>query len=604
MMYGWIGQTLRIDLKSGKIKKNTLNPELARDFIGGRGLASKLLYDEIDPTIDPLSPKNKLIFVTGPLTGTYAPSSGRYMVVTKAPLTGTIGSSNSGGYFGPELKYAGYDLIIFEGKSKKPVYLWIDDAEVELRSAEHLWGKNTYETEDLIKGETDEDARVACIGQAGEKLIKFACVMNDKHRGAGRSGVGAVMGSKNLKAIAVKGTGSVKVADKDCFRKATLDCYEKIKANPVTGKGLPRWGTPMLVNVINAHGIFPTKNFLFGVFEGVDKISGETLADKILIRNRGCFGCPIGCGRVTEVTDPKFKGKGEGPEYESIWSLGADCGVDDLGAISKANYICNEMGMDTISVGGTIACTMELSEKGYLPTEDIGLGRKLCFGDAEAIVELTKKAGNRDGFGNILAEGSFRLAEKYGYPELSMGVKKQEFPAYDPRGVQGMALEYATSNRGACHVRGYMISPEIVGLPLPVDRFETEGKADLLKTFQDLTAVVDSSGICLFTTFAIGIAEIRALLKSATGIDYTAESLMIAGDRIWNLERFFNLKAGFTSKDDTLPQRLLKEPMPEGPSKGHVAMLGEMLPEYYKVRGWDENGIPSEAKLKELGLEK
>jgi aldehyde:ferredoxin oxidoreductase len=356
----------------------------------------------------------------------------------------------------------------------------------------------------------------------------------------------------------------------------------------------------MLVGVINAHGMFPTKNFQLSVFEGADRISGETLADKILIRNRSCFGCPIGCGRVTEITDPTFKGKGEGAEYETIWALGADCGVDDLGAITKANYICNEMGMDPIGLGGTIACAMELSEKGYLPTID--LGRKLRFGDADALVELTTKTGNQEGFGDALAEGSFRLAEKYGHPELFMGVKKQEFPAYDPRGAQGMALEYATSNRGACHVRGYMISPEIVGLPAPVDRFATQGKAELLKIFQDLTALVDSSGMCLFTTFAIGIAEIQAVLKPATGIDYTAESLMVAGDRIWNLERLFNLKAGFTAKDDTLPQRLLKEPIPEGPSKGHVAELDKMLPQYYKVRGWTAEGIPKEEKLKELGL--
>jgi len=600
MMYGWTGQILRADLTNGKIKKEALDEKLAGDFIGGRGLASKMLFDEIDPAIDPLSPKNKLILATGPLTGTYAPSSGRYMVVTKAPLTGTIGSSNSGGYFGPEMKYAGCDLIVIEGKSKKPVYLWVNNADVELQSAEHLWGKTTYETDDLIKGETDEDAKVACIGPAGEKLVKFSCIINDKHRAAGRSGVGAVMGSKNLKAIAMRGTGGIKVADNDGFREASLDCLEKIKSSPVTGQGLPALGTPMLVGVINAHGIFPTKNFQLSVFEGANKISGETLADKILIRNRSCFGCPIGCGRVTEITDPTFKGKGEGAEYETIWALGADCGVDDLGAITKANYICSEMGMDPIGLGGTIACAMELSEKGYLPA--IGLGRELRFGDADALVELTTKAGNREGFGDALAEGGFRLAEKYRHPELFMGVKKQEFPAYDPRGVQGMALEYATSNRGACHVRGYMISPEIVGLPAPVDRFATQGKAELLKIFQDLTAVVDSSGMCLFTTFAIGIDEIRAVLKPATGIDYTAESLMMAGDRIWNLERLFNLKAGFTGKDDTLPQRLLKEPIPEGPSKGHVAELDKMLPQYYKVRGWTPEGIPKEEKLKELGL--
>ena len=286
MIYGWTGQIIRADLTSSKIKKEPLDEKLARDFIGGRGLASKMLFDEIDPAIDPLSPKNKLIFATGPLTGTYAPSSGRYMVVTKAPLTGTIGSSNSGGHFGPEMKYAGYDLIVIEGKSKKPVYLWVNNADVELRSAEHLWGKTTYETDDLIRGETDEDTKVACIGPAGEKLVKFSCIINDKHRAAGRSGVGAVMGSKNLKAVAVRGTGGIKVADNDVFREASLDCLEKIKSSPVTGQGLPALGTPMLVSVINAHGMFPTKNFQLSVFEGelTDRQYSELVAaiDRII----------------------------------------------------------------------------------------------------------------------------------------------------------------------------------------------------------------------------------------------------------------------------------------------------------------------------------
>ncbi len=600
-MKGWIGKLLRVDLTKGEWKTEELDKNLAAKFIGGRGLGSKILFDEIDPKVDPFSPNNKLIMATGPLTGTSASASGRYMVITKAPLTGTIGCSNSGGHFGAELKYAGFDVIVFEGKAKEPVYLYIEDGKAELRDAKALWGKTTHETTDQILSETDMDARVACIGPAGEKLVRYACVINDKHRAAGRSGVGAVMGSKNLKAVAVKGSGSVTVADKDAFRKATLDVLKKVKANPVTSTGLPSYGTCVLVNVINASGIFPTRNFNEGVFEGAEKISGETLADGILVRNRACFSCPIGCGRVVKVSNPKYECFGEGPEYESDWSMGGCCGVDNLDAIAKGNYLCDTLGLDPISAGVTIACGMELSQKGIISPKEVG--RSLNFGDADAMVEMVRQIGYREGFGDVLAEGSYRVAEKFGHPEYSMTVKKQEFPAYDARGVQGMGLQYATSNRGACHVRGYLISPEILGSPQKLDPFETEEKAGWVKTFQDLTAVVDSAGLCLFNTFAFGGPEIIEFLRSATGIEMRLEELMKAGERIWNLERVFNLKAGITGKEDRLPDRIVKEPMPGGPAKGRVSELSKMLPEYYELRGWDKEGVPTKNKLKELGLE-
>jgi aldehyde:ferredoxin oxidoreductase len=600
-MKGWIGKLLRVDLTKGECKVEELDKNLAAKFIGGRGLGSKILFDEIDPKVDPFSPNNKLIMATGPLTGTSASASGRYMVITKAPLTGTIGCSNSGGHFGAELKYAGFDAIVFEGKAKEPVYLCIEDGKAELRDAKALWGKTTHETTDQILSETDMDARVACIGPAGEKLVRYACVINDKHRAAGRSGVGAVMGSKNLKAVAVKGSGSVAVADKEAFRKAALDVFQKVKANPVTSKGLPAYGTCVLVNIINASGIFPTRNFSEGVFEGAEKISGETLADDILIRNRACFSCPIACGRVVKVTNPKYECFGEGPEYESDWSMGACCGVDNLDAVAKGNYLCDTLGLDPISAGVTIACGMELFQRGILSTKEVG--RSLNFGDADAMVEMVRQIGYREGFGDALAEGSYRLAEKYGHSEYSMTVKKQEFPAYDARGVQGMGLQYATSNRGACHVRGYLISPEILGSPQKLDPFETEEKAGWVKTFQDLTAVVDSAGLCLFNTFAFGGPEIVEYLKAATGVEMNLEELMRAGERIWNLEKMFNLKAGISGKEDRLPDRLLKDPMPGGPAKGRVAELGKMLPEYYELRGWDKEGVPTKEKLKELGLE-
>lgn len=600
-MKGWVGKILRVDLTSGEWKAEELDRNLAIKFIGGRGLGSKILYDEIDPKVDPFSPNNKLIMATGPLTGTSASAAGRYMAITKSPLTGTIACSNSGGHFGAELKFAGFDLVIIEGKAKEPVYLFIEDGKVEIRDARHLWGKTTHEATDQILSETDMDAKVACIGPAGEKRVRFACIINDKHRAAGRSGVGAIMGSKNLKAVAVKGSGSVGIWDKEAFRKATLDGFQKVKANPVTSTGLPAYGTAVLVNVINQHGLFPTRNFQEGVFEGAEKISGEAMAEQILIRNRACFACPIACGRVTKTTHPKYEYSGEGPEYESDWSLGACCGVDHIDAIGKANYLCDILGLDPISTGVTIACAMELFQRGILTAKEVG--RSLHFGDADAMVEMVRATGYREGFGDALAEGSYRLAEKFGHPEYSMSVKKQEFPAYDGRGAQGMGLQYATSNRGACHVRGYMISPEILGAPQKLDPFETEEKAGWNKAFQDTTAIVDSSGICLFNTFAIGAPEILEYLKAATGVEMTLEELMKAGERIWNLERLFNLKAGITGKEDRLPDRLLNEPMPGGPAKGQVVQLSKMLPEYYELRGWDKDGVPTKERLKELGLE-
>lgn len=600
-MFGWTGVILRVNLTNGEIKKEPTNMQDARLFIGARGLASKILSDEIDPKIDPLSPANKLIFAPGPLSGTMAPSMGRYNVVCKAALNGVIAASNSGGSFGPEVKFAGYDMIIVEGAAKKPVYLWIFDDEVEIRDASDLWGKNVPDTTDAIRAVTDEDAKVACIGPGGEKKVLFANIMNEMHRAAGRSGVGAVMGSKNLKAVAVVGTKPIEVADPEAFEKAVIDARKKISEHPVGGTGLRVYGTDVLVNILNGVGSLPTRNFHDGYFPSADKFGGETLTAKYLTRPKGCFSCIISCGRVTKVTNPKYAGEGEGPEYETAWGFGSDCGVDDMDAITKANYLCNELGIDTITCATTIACAMDLYESGYITLKDTG-GLAIPFGSAENMVKLVEMIGNREGFGDQLAEGSYRLAKRYGHPEFSMTAKMQEMPAYDPRGVQGIGLHYATSNRGGCHVRGYTISPEVLGVPFKVDQHATEGKPQLVKTFQDLTAALDSTGSCLFATFGIGADELAALLSAVTGVHYSTEDFMKAGDRIWNLERLFDLKAGFTGKDDRLPDRIMKEPIQTGPSKGEVSHLDKMLPEYYKLRGWDTKGVPTEEKLQELSL--
>lgn len=600
-MNGWTGTILRVDLTAGSARKEALDPVLAKKFIGGRGLGSKILYDEIDAKTDPLSPDNKLIFATGPLNGTFAPSAGHYNVVTKGPLTGTIAASSSGGIFGPMLKFAGYDMIIVEGKADKPVYLWIKDATVEIRSAQNLWGKNTVETTEEIREATDEEASVACIGPGGEGLVYFANIMNENNRAAGRTGVGAVMGSKHLKAVAVRGTGAVRVSDNDAFRASAERASTKIKEHEVGGKGLRTYGTDVLVNILNEIGGLPTRNFRESYFPEADKVGGESLSEKLLTRPRGCFSCIISCGRATKVKNPKFEGFGEGPEYETVWAFGPDCGIDDLEAITKANYLCNEYGIDTITMGTTIACAMDLFENGIITTRDTD-GIPLNFGNAEAMVEMVQKTGKGEGFGKKLAMGSYRLAESYGHPEYSMSVKKQEMPAYDPRAVQGIGLNFATSNRGGCHVRGYTVAPEVLGNPEKVDPLITEGKANLNIIFQNLTAALDSSGACLFSTFGIGGDELAELLSSATGIEYSTEDFMQTGDRIWNLERLFNLNAGLSGKDDTLPERLLKDKVKKGPSKGNISHLDEMLPEYYSLRGWDTSGIPTKDKLAELGL--
>ena len=602
-MNGWIGRVLRVDLSRSDYTVDDLDPDIAADYIGGRGLGVKVMYEEVDPKVDPLSPENKLIFATGPLTGTSAPSGGRYMVISKGPLTGAIAYSNVGGYFGPELKFAGYDMIIFEGKAPNPVYLSINNDEVEIRPAEHLWGKNTSETEDIIKAEIGDkwkamETHIASIGPAGEKLAKVAAIMSDKHRAAARSGIGAVMGSKNLKAIAARGTRAVTVADGGGFKEAVMATLEKVKKDPLTSEFLPTYGTLNQQYPVNRLGACPTRNFQTGFFEGVANTNSRVLRAKFLIRNRGCFACPIHCGRVTRTSDPEFEGAGEGPEYESCTQLGPNCGIDNLAAILKANYLCNQLGMDTISVGVTIACAMELYEKGYLKEEEVGY--QLNFGNAKAMVELVEKMGLRQDFGDVLAEGGYRLAERYGHPELFMGVKKQELPAYHVQALQGAGIEFATSTSGAAHTHAGVYMWEIDGT---LDPRATEGKAALCVKLQNQWAAIDACGLCEFVPLAVPeLEDLVPMLEAATGIGYTAKSMALAGERIWNVERLFNLAAGLTAKDDTLPKRLLEQPMPTGKAEGQVSRLYEMLPEYYQLRGWDENGVPTQEKLAQLGL--
>ncbi len=613
-MHGWHGKILRIDLSNKKVSMENVDPQTAKDFIGGRGWAIKYLYDEVDPQVDPLAPENKLIFATGPLTATPAPTGNRYMVVTKSPLTGALSNSNSGGDFPTWMKRTGFDMFIFEGRAEQPVYLWINEdgaapaAQVEIRSAEHLWGKDVHETTDVVLAETDPKAKVAAIGPAGENLVKMAAIMNDKHRAAGRSGVGAVMGSKNLKAVVVQGKQDPTMADPDEMKSLSRTMNLEVGGDAQKGATMRVYGTSYVPDVTNEMGILPSYNARTGVFEGTEHINGPALNEKYLIRPVPCYRCTLSCGRLTEVKDPGFEGKGEGPEYETIATLGSSCGVDNLGAVTKANYLCNELGLDTITLGMTISCAMEMVEDGIIPESDVG--QPLRFGDDKTVVEMVKKTAYREGFGDALAEGSYRLAAKYGHPEYSITAKKLEFPGYDPRGAKGMGLLYATSNIGASHMAGDVAYPEVFGVPEKVDPLATAGKAALVALYTDAFVAIDATGVCVFVSVRYMFngqvnllpTRLTQLMNFTTGAGYTPESLLEAGERVYNLERLFLLKAGFTKADDTLPKRMLEEPMPDGPAKGHVADLDKMLPEFYQLRGWDENGIPTEKKLQTLGL--
>ncbi|MCB1519581.1 MAG: aldehyde ferredoxin oxidoreductase family protein [Hyphomicrobiaceae bacterium] len=613
----WTGKILRVNLTEGTIKSEPLNMDWARKYLGQRGLATKYLIEEIDPKTDPLGPGNKMIFATGPLTGTAASTGGRYSVVTKGALTNAIACSNSGGYFGAELKFAGWDMVIVEGKSAKPVYIRIADGTCEILPADDIWGKSVWDTDEWIKKRhQDPMMHIAAIGVAGENQVLYSCIVNDLHRAAGRSGVGAVMGSKNLKAMAVRGTGGVKVKDGMRFLKATAAGKKVLQENAVTGAGLPTYGTQVLMNVINEAGAMPTRNHREVQFEGSHDISAEAMATprktdgkKNLLTNQACFGCTIACGRISKIDEqhftiqnkPKYWHASGGLEYEAAWALGSNTGIDDLEALTYVNFICNEQGLDPISFGATVSAAMELYDLGLITKETTG-GIELKFGSAEALVKCVELTGLAEGFGRELGLGSLRLCQKYGRPDLSMSVKGQEFPAYDSRGIQGMGLTYATSNRGACHLRSYTVSSEILGIPEKTDPLATEGKPALVKAFQDATAAVDSSGLCVFTTFAWTLNDIAPQVDAACEGDWSPEYMMELGERIWNMERVFNNRAGFTAKDDNLPPRLVSEPAQTGPAKGLVNGLATMLPEYYQLRGWTTEGVPTNETLSRLGL--
>jgi len=604
----WQRKVLRVNLTKGTSKTEPLNMEWANAYIGERGLGTKYLSENMDPKADPLGPDNVLIFATGPLTGTMASTSGRYAVLCKGPLTNAIACSNSGGKFGAEMKFAGYDLIILEGKSPKPVYLHIIDDEVEILAADELWGKGVWFTEDWIKSHhSNPNLKVASIGEAGENMVRYACVINDLHRAAGRSGVGAVMGSKNLKAIACHGTKGVSVDDPKRFMKVVKETHKKL-AESGGRKELTKVGTNAMIDVMQEWGGLPTRNFQEVQFEGTDKINPEAAVTPNahghvnLITNKACFGCTIACGRIahidkehfTVVNRKEYWHASGGLEYETAFALGPVVGVDDIDALTFANFMMNEHGMDPISFGVTLAAAMELYEMGVLTKEQTD-GIELKFGNAEALAVMAEKTGKGEGFGKILGMGSMRMTAKYGHPELFMGVKGQEFAGYDSRALQGMGLGYATSNRGACHLKHDVFGEDM-------EDISGNNKAQPVKDSQDRVAMIDSTGLCLFTTAGWGVEDFVDQLDAACEGTWTKERCLESGERTWTLERMFNMRAGLTGADDTLPKRLLEDPAPSGNAKGKVAELGKMMPEYYAARGWTKEGMPTNETLNRLAL--
>ncbi|HEX8992643.1 MAG TPA: aldehyde ferredoxin oxidoreductase family protein [Anaerolineales bacterium] len=589
-MAGWSERVLDVDLDTQTTKTYPLDMEKARLFVGGRGLGARLLWDMVGPDVDALSPRNVLIFTNGPLTGTGYQTSSRFSVSTKSPLTGTILDANSGGFWGMQFKKAGYDVLIVRGRAEKPVWIEIKNGQTAFHDASALWGLRVFEVTKQL-GQNNNKRNVLCIGPAGENLSRIAAIMNDRERALARGGPGAVMGSKNLKAIVIEGQDRPEIADAERFKFMLYETRKLLATSPLTSQALPEFGTVVLMNIMNNVGALATRNHQQTQFEGAEAISGEELTDKYLVKNSSCWACPIGCTRISRTE----KVEGEGPEFETTWAFGAQCGIDDLPAIIEANSLCNDLGLDTISAGSTIACAMELSERGYMDSD-------LRFGRADQLAPTVEAMAHRRDIGSDLADGSLRLATKYGHPELSMSAKGLEFPAYDPRGMQGQGLLYATSNRGGCHMRGNMLGLEVLGLPKLINRFQVQGKSSFVILHQNIAAAIDSLVLCKFTNMGVAEEYFARVLSAVTGIQYATGDLVRVGERVWNLEKLYNLREGFTRKDDTLPPRLLTEAPVDGPSQGWVVQLEPMLREYYRGRGWDESGVPTPRKLAELEL--
>lgn len=589
---------LDVNLSTGKISEPALDMHLVEQFIGGKGLGAKILYDTLSKGVNPLSSDNIILFMTGPLSGTSVQTSGRWCIVTKSPHTEIYLDSQIGGKFGHRLKRAGFDFIIFRGKADSPCYLDISSEKVEIHPADDLWGKGTYKVEEILKKRHD-GSEVCCIGPAGENLVTYASIMTDRTHMAGRGGAGAVMGSKNLKAVVARGSQKIEAVYPDKFKELTRAFTKKVRENPGV-KRRHEIGTVMWVKMSNDAGFLPTRNFQSGVFEGADAISGERMRDEFVIGHTACYRCLIACGKTTHFNEGKYAGlEVDGPEYETSALLGASCGINDLGAIAKSNQICDDLGIDTITAGGTIAFAMECSEKGILDQKDV---KNLKFGNADAVHKMLHLIVERKGIGELFAKGSFAAAKEIGQnsANFAIQVKNLELAGVEPRGSFGMALAYSTSDRGGCHQRCWTPGAELSG-SLP--RFSMEGVPKYVKESQDERAACFSLVLCDFLPF--DVPEMVEMLNTATGFSYTPESYLMTGERIWNLTRLFNTREGMTTFNDVLPARFHLEEAPEGDPKGEKIELEDFeraKAEYYKLRGWDTEGIPTKEKLAALNL--
>ena len=602
MLGGYANRIARINLTNGEVKYEEVNGDITRKYVGGRGMGLKFLLDN-GPEVEPFSPDNIMCVMVGPLTGTEVKMSGRLCVVTKSPLAGTCVDSHMGGWTGAKLKWAGFDGLVFKGKAKKPTYAYVEDRNVTLHDASELWGKGVHETVKLMREKHGKDTAVMAIGTAGENLVRFACWVNADNRASGRGGTGAVAGSKNLKCIVIKGVSKnmPKPADPEALEKANKAALEHISDPAMTTApgvgGLSIYGTEVLMNLVNEVSGLPARNAQRSNFPQADDISGETIKDTILVDTPTCHACPVACKREVEVKEGKYKGLHmESMEYESTWAFGANCDNNDLNTIAAMIDRCNNFGLDTIETGDALAMAMEATQKGLVDG--------LKWGDTDAMMELTRKIAFREGLGDDLADGMDPCSKKWGDPSIAMTVKGQSIPAYDPRAIKGMGIGYATSNRGACHLRGYTPASEVVGNVLgqetSTDPMAWEGKAELMMIFQNVYGFIDSLDVCKLGTFAIPLDVYAALYSGMTGVPLDASGLLKIGERVYNLERYYNNLNGFREGSDSLPKRFLKEPG-TGVAKGSVCELDNMLKDYYKLRGW-ENGVVPESKLREVGI--
>lgn len=592
---GYADRILSVDLSTGKISTEPLPEAALRPLLGGKGLGAYLLVNRQTVGVDPLSPENHLIFDVGPLTGTTAPTAGRFGSTTKSPATGTYSDAYCGGFFGQTMKYAGYDAIVVTGAASEPSMILVDDDRVQVRPAGNLWGKTITQSTEELRREFGAEWQSLVIGPPGEKRSNIAGIFNET-RALARGGVGAVMGSKNLKAVVARGTGSVAVADRRRFDRALQLANRAVRmSSAVTRMTLE--GTANILEFVNVIGALPTRNFQQGRFDLADEITGEAWREKSWKRNYACFGCPIACSKVAREVDGQTL---EGPEYETIYALGSNCAIADHDAIIRMSLLCDEYGIDTISAGAIVAFVMEMFEKGIVSARDLD-GLEPRFGDCRAALTLVEKMAKVEGCGEWLSGGVKRVAERYPQAApFAMHVKGLEMPAYHPNAAKGMALGYAVSERGACHLRGAPLTEVLGG----ADPLAYEGKAKLFRDHQAEMALWNSAVLCCFPGFGMSLKELSQLVNGATGFDYaTVKDFELTGERISTLSRLFNVREGLSRSQDTLPERSLSHPLPSGPAKGHVVELDPLLDEYYELVGWDENGVPTPSRLRELGLD-